>query len=270
MKKFFILIFTLCLVVLAPDSSWAINSNRVMVLPVDIPTTGSSFSIYPDTLSLVSADIVNILHKDYQFSVVDINSAEKLIINSGLYDEYKDLMRQYKDRYILNYVSLQKIAKAADVSSVLFVSGGFDTKQLSIRPTIFGFFSIPFGDPITSSYKLNLTTTLVDPLSTMVIWEGKYSGRLKIDGFDVPSQHFSENVVSVSKIKKFSRKTAPKISKKVYAHLINHKVQPVNIIDGSNYDLAKDGELTKDGHLNIDDYVINNRKKEYKTWIESQ
>jgi len=265
----FLIFLLVCLFIQNPI--FAMNKHKIAVFPVDILSQGSTPTIYPNTLSLVAGDITNYLSKDLKINTVDVTSAESLIISAGLYHDYKKLLTDYKNKYVLDYDILAHIAQAVGVNKILFISGGFDTQQMFLKRNLAYQLNLPGANSIMPSYRLNILATLVDPQSGIVLWEGTEKADLSLENFDAPSQYFAENVVQIEKIKGISTRIAPIIANNIDLQLSQCEVTEVNSnIITTNKNLTRDGIMTRDGHSisTGNNYVINNRKNDYKTWIK--
>jgi hypothetical protein len=267
-KKFFGAII-ICAFWLSLSPAFAITIKKVVVLPVDIPSAASSYSIYPNTLSLVSADIANSLLRDYGMEVLDVNQAQKILMKAGMFEKYKGFVRLYKDKYVLDNDLLKKIATTLGVENIVFVSGGFDTRQVLFKESLGYKLNLPWADTLSPSYKLNLTVTLINANNAIKLYEGNFQKDFKMENFDIPSQSFGENAIPVNKIKHYSQKLMPEIS-----YQINDKVQLKEYNNtGTFQDSAelktKDGSTTKDGLKNFEQIIVN-RKNNYQRWILRQ
>ncbi|MFH0702461.1 MAG: hypothetical protein V2B14_02845 [bacterium] len=273
--KFFIIslffIFSIC-------SVYSIEQiEKIAVFPVNIPQKGAGLNIYPDTLNLISNDIINSLNKTPNLSVLDLNSTENLIKSLGLDKDYQKLLQEYKDSYKLNYNSCALIANKIGVNKILFVSGGFDTQKLMLKRNLLYKLDIPGGAPLVPSYKLNIALTLIDPQSGIIIWENTYKKNLNMENFSIPSQYFGENIIPVEKIKNFSHKISAEVSKKL-VNILKTSEHIESHITGNNFVNfipkieTMDGLMTKEGHSysTNNDFILNNRKNNYKNWIKKR
>lgn len=261
MKKRLIIFITGFLLVLLNNPCLAITQKKVAVLPVDIPSSASSYSIYPNTLSMVSGDIGNFLNRDYNIEVIDINKAESLIISVGLYQEYKDLIRLFKDRYVMDYEKLARIGSAIGVKDFIFISGGFDTRQMIMKTSWAARLNLPWASPIKPSYRLDIIVTVIDASSSHTLFEDSFQKDFEMDKFDIPSQYFGENSVPIKELKRFSLGIAPTI-----AHEADARIKSGNSKNYYPINSSKEGKMTTDGLFNSD-HVINHRKNHYKQWI---
>ena len=259
---------------LSESNTFAAQIKKIAVFPVDVHTEGSSFSIYSDTISLIANDIINSLNSK-NLTTTDLNSTENALRAKGLYKSYKKMLTDYKNSYTLDYDACSLIAKELGVDRILFVSGGFDTQNAVLKRNLLFSLDIPGTKSIIPMYKLQITLTLIDPQSGIVVWENTYNKDFAIENFAIPSQYLGSNVVPIEKIKKFSSQISAKASDKIVEILAKSEVTEVNsnitsTKNNSTYNEIKDESTTRDGHLysNDNDSVINNKKNTYKEWVK--
>ncbi|HBH18430.1 MAG TPA: hypothetical protein DDX14_05750, partial [Cyanobacteria bacterium UBA9579] len=253
--------------------------EKLAVFPVDVPVQGTSITLYPNVLQLISSDIVNTLSKSSYLNVIDLSSSESLIESAGLKKKYNKLLYDYKTTYSINNDTSALIAKKMGANKILFVSGGFDIQsQLMDRGLLYKL-DIPTGQPLIPHYRLNILLTLLDPESGIIIWEDTYSKNFKASNFPLPSQYFSENVVSTEKIKKFSYELAQKVNLKMENTFASSQYTEVNSNIVSTKDnittediQPTDGPMTKDGHFYSTnyEYPLSKRMNNYKNWIKQK
>lgn len=253
--------------------------EKLAVFPVDVPVQGTSITLYPNVLQLISSDIVNALSKASYLNVIDLSSSENLIESSGLKKKYNKLLYDYKTTYSINNDTSALIAKKMGANKILFVSGGFDLQSHIMDRGLLYKLDIPTGQPLIPRYRLNVVLALFDPESGIIIWEDTYSKNFKASNFPLPSQYFSENVVSTEKIKKFSYELSQKVNLKMENTFASSQYTEVNssIISTNNNTITEDtqptdGPMTKDGHFysTNNDYSLNKRINNYKNWIKEK
>jgi TolB-like protein len=276
MKKIIKNLFIVIIFLFVVNPVFAQKIEKMAVFPVDVPMQGTSHTLYPDILSLISGDIVNHLSKRSFISVMDLNSSESLIKSMGLNKKYQKLLFEYKNSYTIDYDSCALLANKMGVNKILLVSGGFDVQKLMMERSFWYKFDIPTADPLTPYYRLNITLTLVDPQSGIIIWEETFKKNFRVSNFSLPSQYFSENIVSVEKLKEFSHEVSEKSATKMMNALRTCEYTQVDssivsTID-QNYDntITTEGTETKDGHFSFNNYLINKRINNYKNWIKEK
>jgi hypothetical protein len=274
MKKNFFGIIILYIFLISFNSCFADSTRKVVILPLDLPTEASSYSIYPSTLTLISADVANSLARDYKIEVVDINKAQKELTNAGLSKKYKEFIRLYKEKYVFDNNLLGTIGDTIGVENIIFVSGGFDTQKALFKPTKMSILGLPGTDRINPSYELNLMVTLVNTNNSIKLYEDNFRHDFKIENFNVPSQHFAENSVSINEIKTYSQKIARQISYQINTYLKpdqNTAANDYTVVKSTKGILSKDSrqDVTEKTKKNIDnvDTLINNKKRDYKNWV---
>jgi len=164
---------------------------------------------------------------------------------------------------------LKKIATTLGVENIVFVAGGFDTRQVLFKESLGYKLNLPWADTLSPSYKLNLSITLINANNAIKLYEGNFQKDFKMDNFDIPSQNFGENAIPVDKIKHYSQKLMPEIS-----YQINDKIQ---LKEYNNFSASenppelksKEGSTTKDGLKNFEQIIVN-RKNNYQRWILRQ
>lgn len=233
----------------------------VVILPVDVQTRGSSYNIYPNTLSLISGDIYNSLSRK-NISIESPMETDKKINRLLLNNKYYKLMQDFKNYQLINFKECRILAQKIGASRIIIVSGGFDAQGSLLKEKLFNFWDIFSSKDFDSYYKLNVSVMLVDPYEEKVIAEKNFTDEIPSANFACPSQSFAENVVPIREIKKFSNKIASSIAIDFKEALTDIKVNQI---------LTKDGAMTKDGHFNsvLDsfDKVIEKKKENFKNWV---
>lgn len=250
--------------------------EKLAIFPVDVAMQGTSVVLYPNTLNLIAGDIANALSKQPYLSVIDLNSAENIIKSQGLQKKYKKLLLEYKNSYTLDYDTLMLISKKLGATKVLLVSGGYDVQKLMMERGILYKLDVPTGKPLVPAYRLNIVLTLIDPVSGIIMWEDTYKKNFKTVDFPLPSQNFSENVISVEKLKKFSYEVASETTLKMANTFKTSAVTEINsniVTTKENTEQGTnptDGITTKDGHSFYDnvDQILNKRINNYKNWVK--
>lgn len=292
------------------QTCFAQQSKRLLVSPVNIPSVQSSYSIYPNTLDMISNDIVNYLNKNTDYMVPDLGTSKELINSYGLSKEYKDFLINYRDNRVLDYETCNHIAGSLGISKILLVSGGFDLQSLALNrtdsnkfqklsfiamPLYFSkiitdsafIYHVPFigshvydnlsdEDPIKPNYLLNVGLTLVDANTGLVLWEKGYRERIEASFFENPSGSFGENQLYSLKLKKLSDKISRETAY-AFAQNMNTSeftsVKSTIISDVKPKISPKNSNLTKNSKsgFNNNEQSLQNRKKEsYKNWIKQQ
>jgi len=270
-KNFLIIIFAFFA---ASMPVFAQKTDRLAVFPVDVHVEGTSYGLYPNVLDLISGDIVNSLTKQALVGVVDLNSSQNKLKAAKLHKKYLEMLLNYKNSYTLDNETLTKVGKKLGVNKVLLVSGGFDVQKLIMKRGWLYAFNLPNSKPLSPSYRLNITISLFSVQDGLLIWEETYKRDFSADDFNLASQYFAENVVSVEKIKKFSIETSDKVALQ-FAQMYQLPLTaipvsvPVRIPEENKNQqpLTKDGTMTKDGLPSSGDYALNKRKTEYKKWV---
>ncbi len=286
MKKLLIFLTFIFIFFNAQAALWAKDVHKILIMPIDTPVQGSSFSIYPEVISLISADISNVLSRDTNLEIINTITAERILVRAGLYKKYRSFLKNYKTRYVLDNDLMDEIAEATGATQVLFVSGGFDTSSMVLKERgidffndfpLFGAFKKCFWGTreISPFYKLNILTTLIDPYKGVKIWESAYNDEFRVEDFNVPSQYFGENTKPVEEIKKFSSDVAYSTARAIYHTAKSYPVKTVIAKQKEivNEDSTTEGSVTKDGHffhVNRINYIKNKKKKEFIDWIKNQ
>lgn len=279
MKKIIKYLFSILLCFIVINPVFAQKTEKIAVFPVDVAVQGSSITLYPNILNLISSDVINALSKKSYLNMIDLNSTENLIKSHGLQKKYQKLLLEYKSSYTLDYDNCALIAKKIGASKILLVSGGFDLQKFMMERGFLYKLDIPTSQPLIPTYRLNITFTLIDPDSGIILWEDTYKKNFKADDFPLPSQLFTENIVSVEKIKKFSYELSEMVSLKMTDIFMSSAYTEINsniittktdIID--NGIISKDGITTKDGHSSStnQDYLLNKRMDNYKKWVKEK
>ena len=244
------------------SSAMAQEVPPIIIFPVDVQTMGSSYNIYPNTLNLISGDIYNAFAKK-GISVEYPLETDKKINNLLLVSHYNRLLQDFKNYQLVNYQECRLLAQKIGASKVILVSGGYDAQGNILKERhLLGYFDWLTYKDFTSTYKLNITVTLIDPYGEKVISEKNFSKEIPADNFASPSQYFGENVVPIKEIKTFSNTIAYRTVFDYKNVSTKSKVTKIN---------TTDGYMTTDGHfnsmLNSFDTVIQKKRDNFKTWV---
>ncbi|MCQ2957555.1 MAG: hypothetical protein MJ180_01485 [Candidatus Gastranaerophilales bacterium] len=223
MKKLILIIFLLCGMFIGLKSFAIEEKKNIAVFPLTNPINASSYAIYSGATDMFSADLVNALHKYSDLNIIDISTSEKIIQVSGLQRDYDKLTRQYKQKYTIDYDKLDKIAQTIGVDYVVFVYGGFDTEKDFLKSNWKFRCQWIWANPVSSSAELNINSTLIDVHNRDYILEDNARKDISMNEFQKPSSGFGENIVPISKIKKFTRPTANLLANKIHSKIYPNK-----------------------------------------------
>ena len=248
---------------------------KVLVSPVNIRTDQSSYSIYPNISDFISNDVINELNKNLRFDVPDIRSAEDLIMSYGLYEDYKNFLKNYKDSGIIDYKMCGLLYEKLGIDKILLISSGFSLQNMILKRPFLYKIGITEVEPIQSSYTLNVEVMLIDTQTCLIDFEKTYEKKLRTKNFEISANSLSDNIVSTKKIKKFSKNISKKIAVTVFTKTMNSAYTKVksNIISTSNKkNKSKDGFMTRDGHSYStgNEYLKNKRKENFKNWVKER
>lgn len=258
----------------SPDPLPAVTHQNIAVIPVDISMTGDIQSIYTQTLGLISEDISNSLNKSGKLSSPHLKYLEDKIKNNKLEPLLNEFLQNYKNRYLVDYKSLQLIAEALEADKILLISGDFDTKQFIMKPNLAYELNVPEVSVLKPSYRIHTSATFIDPKKQIILWEKLFKKDFKVSNFDVPSISFANNIIPVNEIKKFSREISPKIVRNIFYTLPISRIQAVKSTTISTQGLTskskiKDGVTTTDGHSysTHTKQLELERKQKYSEWV---
>ena len=86
----------------SPVFARKVQKIKVAIFPVDVPSQGASYTIYPNVLTLISNDLINELNKFSRLSIIDLDSSETIIKSNGLYKQYQKLL--YRANIEVEYI----------------------------------------------------------------------------------------------------------------------------------------------------------------------
>ncbi|GEM_PF-1884002 len=291
MKKF-ILFLTLCFFCFKP-SCIAQPSERMLVSPVNIPTMQSSYGIYPNTIDMLSNNIINSLNSNADYNVPDLNTAKGLINSYGLSKDYKEFLMDYRDNRIIDYETCNQLAGSLGVNKILLVSGGFNLQDMALSRQGTGkmkqipFMTIPLyfakiitdgaflvqlpfissqiysnfsdEDPIKPQYRINVLLTLVDAPTGLILWEKAYKDTFEASYFEVPTGSFGENQLYSEKLRKLSEKISRETSLSLAGYIKTSETATVKSAIISDINQNNQGKtITRDGKTTRDGHPFLN------------
>lgn len=281
MKKFsicLVLIF-ICTILFSVKALAIEEKKSIVVFPLNVSVNSSSYAIYAKAQDMFASDLVNSLHSFDDTNVVDINSAENILKNANLQKKYEKMIKQYKQRYIVDYDKLEEITKALGVNHVVFIYGGFDSEKSFLKSNWKYRCQWIWASPIKSSAQLNINTTLIDIKRRNYSLETNVKKDIPMDNFYQASNSFGENIVPISEIKKFTKPNAIKIAQKIHSELYPEKTEKYSQKDafidkfipnnGTINDFkGENGFPSVD--LNTQNQVNEQRKENYKKWMQEK
>lgn len=273
MKKFLILLMLTATIFLG-SNTFAATTKNIAVFSLDMPTGGSSYSIYPASVNMFSADLVNSFNAMPGLKAMDIYTSKQILKINNLEGKYQKLARDYKSNYVIDYKILDEIASALDVDYVVLVNGGFDTQSSFLKPNIVHSLQWIWAPMVTPSAKFELMTSVIDIENRSSIYEKSLGKDFNIQTFQMPSQEFGENIVPVAQIKKYSQPAAQKTASEIYLK-IAPKVPDVAVkteVHAQELPLNNKQNYDAPAATNINNQLapstINDARKEnYKKWI---
>ncbi len=279
MKKFFIF-FSLLVFVLFATKIFAVEEKKsIAVFPLDTPVNSSSYSIYSNSANMFASDLVNSLQKYNDMNVVDISTGENILKSTDLFSLYQKIVKEYKQKYTINYEKADKISQALNVDYIAFVYGGFDTQKSFLKSNWKYRFQWIWANPVTPSAQLNINITLIDVKNHNYVLEENVKKDMSMDNFFNPSQNFGENIVPISQIKKFTKPNAQKIAQKIHSVIypdINAKYSQKDAFierftpNGSFDNFGSSNDFSSTDSSSLDNSVKNSRKNFYKNWIQEK
>ncbi len=278
MKRFFIYIFLLCGILFSLKASAVVEKRSIAVFTLDVPMSSSSYAIYSNTQNMFASDLVNSLQRYKDINVIDIHTSQKLVENAGLTRKYEKMVKEYKQKYTLDYEKVDDIARAIGADYIAFVYGGFDMEKSFLKWNWKHRCQWIWASPIKSSAKLVINTTLVDVMKHNYILEENLDKDIPMDNFSTPAQSFGENIVPVAQIKKFTkpkaREIAHNIHNAIYPNLKSKYSEKETFVeryipDGNNQVPIEDYSSTdSSGSPDMTNEVVEIRKQNFKSWIQ--
>ena len=300
MKKIF-LVFVFIFFAIMQAKALEMTSKTIAVFPVDVPTQGTNYSIYPMTTNLFCADLINELKVYNDFQPMDLSTKDEIIKESGLTKKYQELIQEYKNTRTVDYLKLEEISNVLGTQYVIFAHGGYDLQRSALKPNMFFKLQYIWAPSVTPSTRYDMNLILVDVKKHRYMLEKSYKHNFKMDDFLMPSQQFGENVSTLAQIKKFSKPITKLYAAKVYGilyaqgqkHFTNKNVQAEKLTADTaqneyfnQTDTPSPSETFKPINNEYNNYGYNNsaqktdvseapvrsqeniRKEYYKNWLE--
>ena len=289
MKKFLISVLLVCGILFSLKAMAIEERKSVAVFSLDVPVNSSSYAIYSNTQNMFAADLVNSLQSYKDLAVVDIYSTKRVIKSASLENKYERMIKEYKQKYTIDYEKMDEIAAALGVDYVALVYGGFDMEKSFLKSNWKYRFQWIWANPVKSSAQLNINTTLVDVKNRTYVLEGNLKKDIDMDVFQEPSQNFGENIVPISEIKKYTADKAPKLAKKIHDVIYPNKKEKVSKKEAfierftpndtfSEYGLEKAPANNVENiqlensstEISAESSVEDRRKFNYKKWLQER
>lgn len=278
MKKTRIFLFLFFLLtILFSTKTFAIEEKKnIAVFPLSVGVNSSSYAIYSKAQDMFAADLVNSLQRYKDTNVIDINTAENILKDANLKKQYEKLIKQYKQRYIIDYDKANEIAAALGVNYIAFIYGGFDSEKSFLKSNWKYRCQWIWANPVKSSAQLNLNTTLIDIKNRKYSLEENVKKDISMDNFYQPSNSFGENIVPISEIKQFTKPNATKIAQKIHAIMYPDKHEKYSQKDAFIEKFIPNGTINNLGdnnqlpaiELNPQNSINEARKENYKQWLQ--
>ncbi len=255
-------------VFLSLKSNCLASQTRIIVAPLSMQTVNSTAGLYPSISDHMAADVINNLNRNLLYDVMDLNSTEKLIMSYGLWEKYRNFLKDYKDKGNVDYKVCQLLYEKLGVHKIILVSSGFSMQSMMLeRPFLYRIGLIEL-EPVQSFYRLNVFFTMIDTQSGLIDFKKNYKQNFQAGNFEVPSNSLSDNIFSSEKIKKFSDQLAEEIFTDVC--IITNQSAYTNV--KSSIITSREGIQTRDGHsfLTNKEHLKNKRKDSFKNWIRER
>jgi len=239
--------------------TFAQNINKVAVFSADTQENNIESSIYPDSTQFVAYDIMNSLSDVSSIALADANKLHNRLVAQGLYKDYNEILKQYRERHIIDYLRLTKLSKELGIDKILLVSSGFNTQNMVFKDNYKFKWSLsdplmPISQDVEPYYEFNISVLLIEPYSERIIWQNTYKKNFVAFNINNSSSSFQENSGVINKIKKYSLKTS-----------LNIGMEIENILNLENPVEAK--------NIQINTVSLNQAESkesnEYKEWINN-
>lgn len=275
--RFYLKFIIFTAVFFALNNSCLAQQIRIIVAPVNIETVNSAVGLYPNISDFIANDIINNLNKNLLFDAPGLNSTENLIMTSGLWNNYREFLKNYKNRGLIDYKICDLLHKKLGVQKILLISSTFSMQSMVFKRPFLYKLGLTSVEPAQSFYRLDVVAALVDAQSGIVEFNELYKKNFKVKNFEIPSNLLSDNIVSTEKIKDFSVKISELTSNEVFAKASHSAYANVrsNIVLPAGEELnPMEGESkTMDGHLSSDtneNVLMNKRKDSFKNWVRER
>ncbi len=253
------------------SSSCFAGQTRILVAPVSLQTVNSTVGLYPNTSDYIANDLINDLNKNILYDVLDLNSAESLVMSHGLWSKYRTFLSNYKDRGIIDYKFCGLLHEKLGIHKLVLISSGFSMQSMMFkRPFLYRIGLIEL-EPVQSYYRMNISFAMIDTQNGLIDFERKYNKNFKVKNFEVPSNSLSDNALSTEEIKKFSGELANAVFTDVCITI--NQAQNTNVRSSIISDLnSREGSLTRDGHFYLSNkqHLSDKRKTSFKNWIKER
>ncbi len=199
--KLLLLIFIL---VFAPIKAHAVQFE-LLVLPTNLFSVCDNYFCFPEVSEIVAEDVIFNL-RQYQNintrALADVRA--KLYTDSVLKTKTESVLKKYEETDRIDFQTLQEIAKAFDVKSVLLISCYAVNDKTTLRRNLWDVLEISSAFKISYPFELKTNAVLTDMVNNIVMWSGKYTKSVS-DTFGYYSASNQTQAMSqLEKIKQYS------------------------------------------------------------------
>ena len=199
--KIFLLIFIL---VFAPIKAHAVQFE-LLVLPTNLFSVCDNYFCFPEVSEIVAEDVIFNLRQYKNINtraLADVRA--KLYTDSALKTKTESVLKKYEETDRIDFQTLQEIAKAFDVKSVLLISCYAVNDKTTLRRNLWDVLEISSAFKISYPFELKTNAVLTDMVNNIVMWSGKYTKSVS-DTFGYYSASNQTQAMSqLEKIKQYS------------------------------------------------------------------
>ena len=199
--KLLLLIFIL---VFAPIKAHAVQFE-LLVLPTNLFSVCDNYFCFPEVSEIVAEDVIFNLRQYKNINtraLADVRA--KLYTDSVLKTKTESVLKKYEETDRIDFQTLQEIAKAFDVKSVLLISCYAVNDKTTLRRNLWDVLEISSAFKISYPFELKTNAVLTDMVNNIVMWSGKYTKSVS-DTFGYYSASNQTQAMSqLEKIKQYS------------------------------------------------------------------
>ena len=228
------------------------SEYHVLVLPDNVsnkPTLDAM--VYEGSAEFFANQVINKLNLSNTIKSPTVSEVRELLKkNTSLNISTRENMQRFKKEYNVNYLNVQRLAKAFNVDKVLLITTSADAQNYFMRRTFWDFLNIPGAAVTDPAIKLSTYAVLVDTKRNVNIWEDTFYKTVSCNENRMVANSLGPQTIQLEKIRDYSQLLGPQIASNVQANLVTQN------------ELNRDNEITY-GAKDIDN-VFTKKFKSYK------
>lgn len=209
---------------------------RLLVLPVDIFSVCENYYCFPEVSEIVASDIIQNLKMYKNVYAPDLSVVRaNLGADSSLKYSAENVLSQFKNNDKVDFNSLQALAKAFDVKSVLLINSYAINDKMTSRGNLWKLLEISSAFQIRYPLYLKTSAILTDCVNNLIMWSGKYSKDVSDSDGYFSALGQLQAYSQLEKIKQYSKiNISQNVTQGVYTRFFPRDVRTFNVSNKSS------------------------------------